>query len=305
MISTPRCGDQEKNGKPRRWGCAREGKKHSSSLPLERTSSLSTGQSIDNFSNRSCHNLNLRGVTCILFGALKINLAAAFGLIVEYRVSSSKTTGVRFLRCPFLNRERLRKSFKTMFSTLFLKTSLVTRVTLVLWIGNKTLRKLFTLWEPPLGMPIVWSPYRIMPINWLMVQRRPWRTHVVSLYWRTRHLLLRFRCRTEPVPASTKTHQQLEDFLQTLERSTYSFNARTGQSMWSFSSSLEAKGGGWKEWSVTTWERTRCGQNLGNVTRPRAAGSLWLGPGAKSIRHLTDREGLQIFQLFFNGVSAR
>ncbi len=40
----------------------------------------------------------------------------------------------------------------------------------------------------------VWSPYRITPIHWLMAQRRPWRTHVVSLYWRTRHLLLRFLC---------------------------------------------------------------------------------------------------------------
>ncbi len=44
------------------------------------------------------------------------------------------------------------------------------------------------------------------------------------------------------------------DFLQSLDRSTYIFKARTGQSMWSFSSSPEAKGGGWKEWSVTTWE---------------------------------------------------
>ncbi len=54
-----------------------------------------------------------------------------------------------------------------------------------------------------------------------------------------------------------------EDFFQTLERSTYSFNAWTGQSMWSFSSSLEAKGGGWKEWSVTTWERNDVDKTLG------------------------------------------
>ncbi len=33
VISTPRCGDQE-NGNPRRWGCAREGKKRSSSCLL-------------------------------------------------------------------------------------------------------------------------------------------------------------------------------------------------------------------------------------------------------------------------------
>ncbi len=47
-------------------------------------------------------------------------------------------------------------------------------------------------------------------------------------------------------PAPKQTNNW-EDFLQTLERSTYSFNALTGQSMWSISSSLEAKGGGWKE----------------------------------------------------------
>ncbi len=39
-----------KNGNPRTWSCAREGKKHSSSLPFERTSSLSAGQSILNLS---------------------------------------------------------------------------------------------------------------------------------------------------------------------------------------------------------------------------------------------------------------
>ncbi len=53
------------------------------------------------------------------------------------------------------------------------------------------------------------------------------------------------------------------DLLQTLERSTYSFNALTGQSMWSLSSSLEAKGGGWKEWRVTTWERNDVDKTLG------------------------------------------
>ncbi len=46
----------------------------------------------------------------------------------------------------------------------------------------------------PSGVLIVWSPYRITPIHWLMAQRHPWRNHVVSLYWRTRHLLLRFLC---------------------------------------------------------------------------------------------------------------
>ncbi len=37
-----------------------------------------------------------------------------------------------------------------------------------------------------------------MAIHWLMARRRPWRTHFVSLYRRTRHLLLRFLCWKEP-----------------------------------------------------------------------------------------------------------
>ncbi len=47
-------------------------------------------------------------------------------------------------------------------------------------------------------MTDVWSPYRITPIHLLMARRRLWRNHVVSLYWRTRHPLLRFLCRKEP-----------------------------------------------------------------------------------------------------------
>ncbi len=45
----------------------------------------------------------------------------------------------------------------------------------------------------------VWNPYRITPIHWLMARRRLWRNHVVSLYWRTRHPLLRFLCLHEVV----------------------------------------------------------------------------------------------------------
>ncbi len=86
-------------------------------------------------------------------------------------------------------------SLKTLRRT---ETSRVTRVTLVLLIGNETLREmLFTLWEASC-VTDVWSPYRITPIHWLMARRRPWRIHVVSLYWRTRHPLLRFLCRKEP-----------------------------------------------------------------------------------------------------------
>ncbi len=45
----------------------------------------------------------------------------------------------------------------------------------------------------------VWSSYRITPIHWLMARRRLWRNHIVSLYWRTRHPLLRFLCLHEAV----------------------------------------------------------------------------------------------------------
>ncbi len=51
----------------------------------------------------------------------------------------------------------------------------------------------FTLWERLLRDRCL-KPYRITPIHWLMARRRAWRTHVVSLYRRTRHLLLRFLC---------------------------------------------------------------------------------------------------------------
>ncbi len=56
----------------------------------------------------------------------------------------------------------------------------------------------FTLWERLLRDRCL-KPYRITPIHWLMARRHPWRTHVVSLYRRTRHLLLRFLCLHEAV----------------------------------------------------------------------------------------------------------
>ncbi len=76
------------------------------------------------------------------------------------------------------------------------KTSRVTRVTLVLWIGNETLRRFYAS-----GMPTAWASlnaYRITPIHWLMARRHLWRNDVVRSYWRTRHPLLRFLCRKEP-----------------------------------------------------------------------------------------------------------
>ncbi len=74
------------------------------------------------------------------------------------------------------------------------KTSRVTCVTLVLWVGNETLR--WTLRERPLRTESE-NPYRITPIHWLMARRRLWRNDVVRSYWRTRHPLLRFLCRKE------------------------------------------------------------------------------------------------------------
>ncbi len=53
-------------------------------------------------------------------------------------------------------------------------------------IGSLTLRESSSRFGNAFCVPIVWSPYRITPIHW--------RTHVVSLYRRTRHLLLRFLC---------------------------------------------------------------------------------------------------------------
>ncbi len=79
-----------------------------------------------------------------------------------------------------------------------MKMSWVTRVTLVLLKGNEMLRESSSRFGNAFCVTDVWSPYRITPINWLMVRRRPWRTHVVSLYRRMRHLLLRFLCRKEP-----------------------------------------------------------------------------------------------------------
>ncbi len=74
------------------------------------------------------------------------------------------------------------------------ETSRVTCVTLVLWVGNETLR--WTLRERPLRTESE-NPYRITPIHWLMARRRLWRNDVVRSYWRTRHPLLRFLCRKE------------------------------------------------------------------------------------------------------------
>ncbi len=57
--------------------------------------------------------------------------------------------------------------------TCTLKTSRVTHVTLVLWIGNETLHSFYAS-----GMPIAWpslNPYRITPIYWLMARRHLWR----------------------------------------------------------------------------------------------------------------------------------
>ncbi len=49
-----------------------------------------------------------------------------------------------------------------------------------------------------LGVPIVWNPYRITPIHWLMAQKPPSTFSRRIFYWRTQHLLLRFLCRKGP-----------------------------------------------------------------------------------------------------------
>ncbi len=60
------------------------------------------------------------------------------------------------------------------------------------------LRELSRFWERLLRDRCL-NPYRITPIHWLMARHRLWRNHVVSLYWRTRHPLLRFLCLHEAV----------------------------------------------------------------------------------------------------------
>ncbi len=57
--------------------------------------------------------------------------------------------------------------------------------------------KLTRFWNA-LGVPIVWNPYRITPIHWLMAQKPPSTFSRRIFYWRTRHLLLRFLCRKGP-----------------------------------------------------------------------------------------------------------
>ncbi len=50
------------------------------------------------------------------------------------------------------------------------------------------------LWGRPVGVPIVWSPIESRRfIGWWRGCRHR-RSYVASLYWRTRHLLLRFLC---------------------------------------------------------------------------------------------------------------
>ncbi len=75
------------------------------------------------------------------------------------------------------------------------KTSRVTRVTLVLWIGNKTLRKAKMLWECPWAcrLPEALIESRQLIGEWRGCHHQ--HSNVISLYWRARHLLLRFLCR--------------------------------------------------------------------------------------------------------------
>ncbi len=105
-----------------------------------------------------------------------------------------------------------------------MKMSRVTWIILVLWIGNDTLHKprsfvnisLLNIpcmivyvtnnkepWtlknlERPLGVPIVWSPYRITAIHWLMARMASSTFLRCLIIPRTCHLLLKFLCRKGP-----------------------------------------------------------------------------------------------------------
>ncbi len=68
-------------------------------------------------------------------------------------------------------------------------------------IGSLNAAWAFNALGTPLGVPIVWSPYRITPIHWLMARKLPLtysHRHLTPYtYWRTRYLLLRFLCLNE------------------------------------------------------------------------------------------------------------
>ncbi len=64
---------------------------------------------------------------------------------------------------------------------------------------NKWTKSIFSRFGNASSLTDVWSPYRITPIHWLIARRHPWRNHVVSLYWRRCHPLLRFLCLHEAV----------------------------------------------------------------------------------------------------------
>ncbi len=78
------------------------------------------------------------------------------------------------------------------------RTSLVTRGTFVLWIGNETLHKAYTLWERPWACRLSETHIESCQFFGWWCGCHPRRSHVVSLYWRTRHLLLRFLCQKGP-----------------------------------------------------------------------------------------------------------
>ncbi len=107
--------------------------------------------------------------------------------------SETKCKSVNKVRNPFHSSN----SFSN-YNGSFWDWSLDNSIIMFSFIGNSTLRELFTLWECLLRDRCL-NPYRITPIHWLMARRRLWRNHVVSLYWRTRHTLVRFLCLHEAV----------------------------------------------------------------------------------------------------------
>ncbi len=146
---------------------------------------------------RSYESFRVGGLYSATYGPIGLRLSPRF---LVYQLVKFLGLTIWAARCVLRqnnnNNNNKNPNNYTRDSALRARTSRVTHVTLVLWVGNETLRSFHAL-----GTPSAWpslSPYRITPIHWLMARRRLWRNDVVRSYWRTRHPLLRFLCRKEP-----------------------------------------------------------------------------------------------------------
>ncbi len=125
-------------------------------------------------------------ILTILYGAFLYNFFLGLDI-----TGSLWPCSVRFFTKFFL---------KNCFPPMEMVTSRVTHVTLVLWIGNETLRSL-PLWER-LRVTESWTHIESRQfIGWwrdaVSGHTGERRNDVVRSYWRTRHPLLRFLCRKE------------------------------------------------------------------------------------------------------------